>query len=188
MHPSTGEPDLPRVFGRGSPVHAYWVERCVGFTAVEADGRRLGRIRRVEPAAPEAMLVIGRFRRRTVPATAVESVWPRESVVLIAEPEANGRARAERDDRYGDTVPWFELAPVDATPPEKAASAAAAARVGAVVRAAGGVTAGCGRSLRDAGRTVARWTRVRVRGLRRRTAAFLFRLARAVDAAEFDEK
>ena len=74
-----------RAFGRGSPVRDYWLERCHGFEAVGADGRRLGRVRRFEDPHGDAFLRVGGLRSRVVPVSAVEIVWPAASVLLIAD-------------------------------------------------------------------------------------------------------
>jgi hypothetical protein len=106
-------------FGRGSPVREYWLRRCEGFQAIGADGRHLGRIRRLETRPEGNFLRLRGLRARVFPLSAVATVWPVASVLLIAEIEAEEGARAGSGDlgvRSGltpswedETLPWWEL-------------------------------------------------------------------------------
>jgi hypothetical protein len=91
----TVDTERGRAFGRGSPVRDYWLERCHGFEAVGADGRRLGRVRRFENPHGDAFLRLGGLRPRVVPVSAVEMVWPAASVLLIADPDTPNETEAQ---------------------------------------------------------------------------------------------
>jgi hypothetical protein len=110
-----GDPHLG--FGRGSAVREYWLMRCQGFSAMRADGRRLGRVKRIDTHIGGSFLRLTGLRARTVPLSAVDTVWPGASVLIIS----NERACDRPEDRVGprradrrpawteDTVPWWEL-------------------------------------------------------------------------------
>jgi hypothetical protein len=89
----------PRSFGRGSPVHAYWLSCCKGFN-VEADGRVLGRVEEIlcaDPVSPDALVVrTGGLRRRErlVPVREVVAVVPATRALLMADVEAAPHTRA----------------------------------------------------------------------------------------------
>jgi hypothetical protein len=111
-------------FGRGSAVREYWLERCQGFDAVRLDGRRLGRVKRVETQIEGTFLRLTGFRARTVPLSAVETVWPGASLLLVSEQQVEKRSEAGlsrapvrgRPAWMDETVPWWELVG-DASPP-----------------------------------------------------------------------
>jgi hypothetical protein len=115
-------------FGRGSAVREYWLTRCRGFSAVRADGGRLGRVKRVETNMEGTFLRLTGFRARMVPLSAVDSVLPAASLLVVSnEPLDEGAedglppARAERRQSWtDDTVPWWEI--VDAKPARAGAS------------------------------------------------------------------
>ena len=106
-------------FGRGSPVREYWVRRCEGFQAIRADGRPLGRVRRLETGPEGNFLRLRGLRSRVFPLSAVATVWPAASILLIADAEADEGASDANDDfrvRSGltpswedETLPWWEL-------------------------------------------------------------------------------
>jgi hypothetical protein len=117
-------------FGRGSAVRQYWLERCQGFCAVRSDGRPLGRVKGVEVNMEGTFLRLTGVRGRTVPLSAVDRVWPAESVLLISNeeyversrvvvPKERHRARPAWED---ETLPWWELVP---DPPHPAHSSTA---------------------------------------------------------------
>ena len=115
------ERPAPRVFDRGSSVHAYWVRRCVGFAVVDAHGRRLGRVRRAERERDE-LVVARRFGSRRVAVAAVESIWPSDRIILVSDRSRRSRAPTDARSALGDeTLPWFDLvgaaAAVDETEP-----------------------------------------------------------------------
>jgi hypothetical protein len=126
-------------FGRGSPVREYWLRRCEGFQAIRADGRPLGRVRRLETRPEGNFLRLRGLRSRAFPLSAVATVWPRASILLIADAEAQeGASRASGDFRVrsgptpsweDETIPWWELvhdgglsAEIPASPRRQAAS------------------------------------------------------------------
>lgn len=104
-------------FGRGSAVREYWLTRCQGFSAVRASGGHLGRVKRVETNMEGTFLRLSGFRARRVPLSAVDSVLPAASLLVVStEPLDGGTedglppARAEsRPSWTDDTVPWWEL-------------------------------------------------------------------------------
>jgi hypothetical protein len=101
-------------FGRGSAVRDYWLERCQGFQVIRADGRSLGRVRRLETKATGTFLRLTGFRSRVFPLSAVEAVWPALSLLLIGQPEthqrsASGPVDAIRPSWKEETLPWWEL-------------------------------------------------------------------------------
>jgi hypothetical protein len=87
--------ELGHAFGRGSPVRDYWLEHCDGFEAIGTDGRHLGRVRRFETPQGDAFLRLGGLRSRVVPVSAVERVWPRASLLVIADLDTS-KNREER--------------------------------------------------------------------------------------------
>jgi hypothetical protein len=110
-------------------VREYWLERCQGFSAVGTDGQPLGRVKRVELNMEGAFLRLTGVRGRTVPLSAVETVWPAESILLIANEERSSvvrdvgqRNRAAWED---ETLPWWELV-ADAPHPAHSSTAATA--------------------------------------------------------------
>jgi hypothetical protein len=111
-------------FGRGSAVREYWLMRCQGFSVVRADGRRLGRVKRVETHMEGILLRLTGLRARTVPLSAVDTVWPGASVLVISDEPIGERSegsvgRAQTDRRPAwteDNVPWWDL--VEDEPPE----------------------------------------------------------------------
>lgn len=111
-----------RGFGRGSAVRDYWLQRCEGFQAIRADGRPLGRVRRLETGRNGTFLRLSGLRSRVVPLLAVDTVWPAASLLLITEPETHEGATypvADEDTpravdgsrpRWEDeTLPWWEF-------------------------------------------------------------------------------
>jgi hypothetical protein len=104
-------------FGRGSAVREYWLTRCQGFSAVRANGGRLGRVKRVETNMEGTFLRLTGFRARMVPLSDVDSVLPAASLLVVSngpldEGAGDGLppARAERRPSWtDDTVPWWEL-------------------------------------------------------------------------------
>jgi hypothetical protein len=103
-------------FGRGSAVREYWLERCQGFSAVGTDGRPLGRVKRVELNMEGTFLRLTGVRGRTVPLSAVDTVWPAESILLISNEECGERSSVMRDVGHrtrpaweDETLPWWEL-------------------------------------------------------------------------------
>ena len=103
-------------FGRGSAVREYWLTRCQGFSAVRANGGRLGRVKRVETNIEGTFLRLSGFRARRVPLSAVDSVLPAASLLVVStEPLDEGAedglppAGASRPSWVDDTVPWWEL-------------------------------------------------------------------------------
>jgi hypothetical protein len=104
-------------FGRGSAVREYWLERCQGFSALGADGRPLGRVKRVETRMEGTFLLLTGIRAREVPVAAIDTVWPSASMLTISaerpdvgarEPVTRG-ARPERPVWEDETLPWWEL-------------------------------------------------------------------------------
>jgi hypothetical protein len=101
-------------FGRGSAVRDYWLERCQGFRVIRADGRSLGRVRRLETKATGTFLRLTGFRSRVFPLSAIETVWPALSLLLVGQPETHHRSvsgpvDATRPSWVDETVPWWEL-------------------------------------------------------------------------------
>jgi hypothetical protein len=114
MATETLQTDSRRGFGRGSAVRDYWLERCQGFRVIRADGRSLGRVRRVETKATGTFLRLTGFRFREFPLSAVETVWPAASVLLVAQSETHQRSvsgprDATRPSWEDETLPWWEL-------------------------------------------------------------------------------
>jgi hypothetical protein len=104
-------------FGRGSAVREYWLMRCQGFYVVRADGRRLGQVKRVETHMEGTFLRVRGLRARTVHFSAVDTVWPGASLLVISDEHVHdgsedkvGPLRADRRPAWiDDTVPWWEL-------------------------------------------------------------------------------
>jgi hypothetical protein len=101
-------------FGRGSAVRDYWLERCQGFRVIRADGRSLGRVRRLETKATGTFLRLTGFRSRVFPLSAIETVWPALSLLLVGQPETqqrsvSGPVDATRPSWADETIPWWEL-------------------------------------------------------------------------------
>jgi hypothetical protein len=117
MATSRLEIDTHLGFGRGSAVREYWLTRCQGFSAVRADGGRLGRVKRVETYMEGTFLRLTGFRARIVPLSAVDSVLPAASLLVVSDEPLDERGedgltptRAERLPNWtDDTVPWWEL-------------------------------------------------------------------------------
>jgi hypothetical protein len=179
-------PSLPRVFDRGSPVHAYWVRRCVGFAVVDGRGRSLGRVRRAG-ADGEELVVARRFGRRRVDAAAVESIWPHERIMLVSrtgeEGSSNGTPRSMGD----ETLPWFDL-PVAAPAAEEPRSPSIHRIRTRAQEAWNGVRPVVRRGVRSTSETARRdwrrlrvWLAERVEETRRRCARGLTRLAAVVE-------
>jgi hypothetical protein len=111
------ENDTHLGFGRGSAVREYWLMRCQGFSAVRADGRRLGRVKRVETHMEGTFLRLTGLRARTVPLSAVDTVWPATSLLVVSDERVDerpgdivGPGRADRRPAWtDDTVPWWDL-------------------------------------------------------------------------------
>jgi hypothetical protein len=130
--------DSRRVFGRGSPVREYWLQRCVGFKVIRTDGRPLGRVSKIESGPEGAFLRLTGLRSRVIPLSAVDKVWPAASLLGIAGSETYEGARPQRDaavTAHGthrfvetgghsfqgadgssarweeDTIPWWDLEP-----------------------------------------------------------------------------
>ena len=109
--------DNRRGFGRGSAVREYWLERCQGFAAVDADGQPLGRVKRVEMRVEGTFLRLTGLRAREVPVDAIETVWPSASVLTISTETAGAGSRdaaaieqdAKRATWEDETLPWWEL-------------------------------------------------------------------------------
>jgi hypothetical protein len=101
-------------FSRGDHVHAYWVERCVGFTAFDSRGRRLGRVRRVVPGPDATRLEIKGVKSRIVAARTVESIAPHDSLLVISHNgEAEDPAHSDRSAWRENTLPWFDIVASD---------------------------------------------------------------------------
>ena len=80
----------------------------MGFTVVDRDGRRLGRVRRAEDEADE-LIVARRLGRRRVHVAAVDSIWPHEGIILVSD-ASNGVSAPDRSGAAADeTLPWFDL-------------------------------------------------------------------------------
>ena len=117
MASSRPEMDASLGFGRGSAVREYWLKRCQGFSAVRADGSRLGRVKRVETQMEGTFLRLTGLRARTLPLSAIETVCPSASVLVISDERVDVGSevgvRSERaDERSAWTetpVPWWEL-------------------------------------------------------------------------------
>jgi len=117
MATSRLEIDTHLGFGRGSAVREYWLMRCQGFSVVRADGRRLGRVKRVETHMEGTFLRLRGLRERTVHFSAVDTVWPGASLLVISDEHVHdgsedkiGPRRADRRPAWiDDTVPWWEL-------------------------------------------------------------------------------
>jgi hypothetical protein len=117
MASSRPEMDTSLGFGRGSAVREYWLKRCQGFSAVRADGSRLGRVKRVETQMEGTFLRLTGLRARTLPLSAIEIVCPGASLLVISDEHVDlgselsvGSERAdERSAWTEDTVPWWEL-------------------------------------------------------------------------------
>jgi len=128
-------------FGRGSAVREYWLERCQGFSAVGPDGRPLGRVKRVELNREGTFLRLGGLRGRTVPLSAVETVWPAASILLISNEECAERSSVVRDVGKrtraaweDETLPWWELV-ADAPHPAHSSTAATASTLFSAIAA-----------------------------------------------------
>ena len=85
-----------------------------GIRVIRADGRSLGRVRRVETKATGTFLRLTGFRFREFPLSAVETVWPAASVLLVAQSETHQRSvsgprDATRPSWEDETLPWWEL-------------------------------------------------------------------------------
>jgi hypothetical protein len=101
-------------FSRGDHVHAYWVERCIGFTAFDSRGRRLGRVRRVVPGPEATRLEIKGVKSRIVATTTVESIAPHDSLLVISyNGEAEDPVYSDRSDWRENTLPWFDIVASD---------------------------------------------------------------------------
>jgi hypothetical protein len=117
MATSRLEIDTHLGFGRGSAVREYWLTRCQGFSAVRADGGRLGRVKRVETHMEGTFLRLTGFRARIVPLSAVDLVLPAASLLVLSDgaldkgaEDGLTPARAEgRPSWTDDTVPWWEF-------------------------------------------------------------------------------
>jgi len=117
MASSRPEMDTSLGFGRGSAVREYWLKRCQGFSAVRADGSPLGRVKRVETQMEGTFLRLTGLRARTLPVSAIETVRPGASLLVISDEPVDvgsevsvGSERAdERSAWTEDTVPWWEL-------------------------------------------------------------------------------
>ena len=115
MASSRPEMDTSLGFGRGSAVREYWLKRCQGFSAVRADGSRLGRVKRVETQMEGTFLRLTGLRARTLPLSAIETVCPGASLLVISDEhvdlgselsvgsDAGGRA-FRLDRRHGSMV------------------------------------------------------------------------------------
>jgi hypothetical protein len=110
------ETDTRAGFGRGSAVREYWLERCQGFSAVGADGRPLGRVKRVETRMEGTFLRLTGIRAREVPVAAIDTVWPSASMLTISAERDVGSQKAvatevqsERPAWEDETLPWWEL-------------------------------------------------------------------------------
>jgi hypothetical protein len=111
-------------------VREYWLERCQGFSAVGTDGRPLGRVKRVELNMEGTFLRLTGVRGRTVPLSAVDTVWPAESILLISNEECGERSVRDVGQRTrpaweDETLPWWELV-ADAPHPAHSSTAATA--------------------------------------------------------------
>src|SRR6266511_797802 len=82
-------------FGRGSAVREYWLMRCQGFSVMRADGRRLGRVKRVETHMEGTFLRLRGLRARTVHFSAVDTVWPDASLLVISDEHVHDGSRSE---------------------------------------------------------------------------------------------
>jgi hypothetical protein len=117
MASSRPEMDTSLGFGRGSAVREYWLKRCQGFSAVRADGSRLGRVKRVETQMEGTFLRLTGLRARTLPLSAIETVCPTASLLVISDEHVDVGSEvsvgSEREDERSawteDTVPWWEL-------------------------------------------------------------------------------
>jgi hypothetical protein len=116
---ASSRPEIdPRLgFGRGSAVREYWLERCQGFSAVRADGSHLGRVKRVETQTEGTFLRLTGLRARTLPLSAIETVCPSVSLLVISDEHVDlesevsvGFERADKRPAWtDDTIPWWEL-------------------------------------------------------------------------------
>ena len=118
---SSTVPPTVRSFGRGNPVHTYWLERCDGFEAIRADGRSMGRVQRFESPDGRAFLRLGGFRSRTVPVSAVDMVWPALSLLLVADSDTATEKQAGTSDLALSDPGLQEGAPQSATSFDRAA-------------------------------------------------------------------
>ncbi len=136
-------------FGRGSAVREYWLERCQGFCAVRTDGRPLGRVKRVEVNMEGTFLRLTGVRRRMVPLSAVDTVWPAESVLLISNEEYGERSRVvvrkewhrTRPAWEDETLPWWELVPDSPHPVHSSTAATRSALLRAIASIEGATKA-----------------------------------------------
>jgi hypothetical protein len=103
-------------FGRGSAVREYWLKRCQGFSAVRGDGSHLGRVKRVETQMEGTFLRLTGLRARTFPLSAIETVWPSASVLVISDEHVDVGSEASVGSEWADerswtedTLPWWEL-------------------------------------------------------------------------------
>jgi hypothetical protein len=135
-------------FGRGSAVREYWLERCQGFSAVGTDGRPLGRVKRVELNMEGTFLRLTGVRGRTVPLSAVETVWPAASILLISNEECGERSSVVRDVGQrtraaweDETLPWWELV-ADAPHPAHSSTAATASTLFSAIAAGSSLVEG----------------------------------------------
>jgi hypothetical protein len=117
MVSSRPEIDTRLGFGRGSAVREYWLSRCQGFSVVSADGHHLGRVKRIETQVEGTLLRLTGLRGRIFPLSAIDTVWPSASLLVISDEHVDDRSEvsvgAERADTHPawteDTVPWWEL-------------------------------------------------------------------------------
>ena len=187
------ERPVPRVFDRGSPVHAYWVRRCGGFTVVDARGRRHGRVRRIERERDE-LVVGGRLGSRRVAAAAVQSIWPSDGIILVSDEPAGAVEATHAPASTGDeTLPWFDLvaAPVvdeTKTPPRQAIARPPRVARESISTVIGRVARSSAGAVRRQWRLVTLWSAKRVHTLRRQCARGLLRLAAVVEPRPPDSR
>ena len=77
------------MFGRESPVRAYWLGRCVGFDVVSRRGDILGTVRSIDSSGA-SLLLICRYRGREVRlrADVIDAVAPQERRLYLARDAA----------------------------------------------------------------------------------------------------
>jgi hypothetical protein len=158
----------------------------VGFTVVDRDGRRLGRVRRAEDETDE-LIVARRLGRRRVDVAAVDSIWPHEGIILVSD-ASNGVSAPDRSGAAGDeTLPWFDLpgaAPAADEPRKRAPHLIAVRAHEAWTTIRRAIRSGVRATSEAIGRDSRRfrvWVAERIHVTRRRCARGLIRLAAAVE-------
>lgn len=90
-----------RRFDRSSSVGRYWLAQCEGFR-VKGPGQMRGTVERVvgtvDPQCPEALVVRGIWRRRSIGVDEVNAVIPAARLIVVDAPAEEEPAKAPRVD------------------------------------------------------------------------------------------